>query len=763
MKKRIIVGITILFLFILSVPLFPRDITIIVLDSDFELPLEGAKVRTRDGQEFICDRNGRAIIPAPDNRQIIIHAVYPGYETRPMIIPISGNTFIVHLRLSGFLMGRELIIEASRPGTSETRTGRSIAVTAAEISQTAEIGIIEDVMSTIKLLPGVGHSGVFSAQPSIRGGHPGDMIAALDGFYINNPYFWGGGYSIFDPRIVQSAQLSHGVFSSRYGHTISGLLEVTTKEPSSTETQFELGLNTSATNISLSVPFSGKGGFLFVGRLTYYDLVIAAAKLLSDLIPELSAVEYISRSPYIRSGTLNAHYKFTDNLNLTATGFWGMDGMGAYYDNSRQTGSLETDTVADFDFVNYQGFFTTTLSWNPKNNMLFRLTAGTGYEDRIIDGEMTNNILNRNFSNEFKSNPDYYDLVRWINIPLIPFINDNYSFDNSGQVKLNDFLYNAQGRIDFDWVLSENFMLSAGIQEMFNWYSAAGDQRISLDRMFSSLSADNQNDIKSSLSMLIPADSPVWNQLRVSVPIQFASDNDNYLFTTSGYLLTEYNYGNKFKAELGLRLDHFFITGDGFALSSDPAINPRLNLEYNVLRGDGFLRKMDISAGTGLFSSVSDNVFSAENRYEIDKIRPNRSWTSILGLRFEFPESLSFNIEGYYKYVFDRMYIPMAVNVGDLDINPQFDGEGMVWGLDVMLHKVQSRFWDGWLAYSYNWAKYRDPQGSGFGFGGSGGNSGDWYFPSFHRYHNLNLVMNIKPISNINIYFRFGLASGSPL
>jgi hypothetical protein len=36
----------------------------------------------------------------------------------------------------------------------------------------------------------------------------------------------------------------------------------------------------------------------------------------------------------------------------------------------------------------------------------------------------------------------------------------------------------------------------------------------------------------------------------------------------------------------------------------------------------------------------------------------------------------------------------------------------------------------------------------------------DEYFPAHHRFHNLNLVLNVKPTPCINIYTRFGIASG---
>jgi hypothetical protein len=199
-------------LFAYALPLFARDITVFVKDIDLDLPLEGAVIRSWNGYEYICDEDGKAVIQAPDSFQVNIYATYPGYEIGQILIPVTGEYFTIELGLSGFLQGSELIVEAARPGSSESRTGRSVAVTEKEIAQTGEIGIIEDVMSTIKLLPGVNYTSFFSAQPSIRGGFPGDMIASLNGFYINNPYHWGGGFSIFDPRMVQSAQLSHGVF-----------------------------------------------------------------------------------------------------------------------------------------------------------------------------------------------------------------------------------------------------------------------------------------------------------------------------------------------------------------------------------------------------------------------------------------------------------------------------------------------------------------------------------------------------------------------
>jgi hypothetical protein len=152
--------------------LFARDVEISVHDADLEIPLEGALIRSWDGKDYLCDEAGKAIVEVPDDRQVVIRIAYPGYENGRLLIPVSGDRFSCTLRFGGVMENRELVIEAQAPGTSETKSGRSVAISGETLSRTAEIGFLEDVMTSIKLLPGVGYSGMFNAQPSIRGEIP---------------------------------------------------------------------------------------------------------------------------------------------------------------------------------------------------------------------------------------------------------------------------------------------------------------------------------------------------------------------------------------------------------------------------------------------------------------------------------------------------------------------------------------------------------------------------------------------------------------
>ena len=748
---------TLLFFMGIVFPLliFARDIELIIEDTDLSIPLEGAIIRSWDGSEHIADADGMVRLTVPDDRPVVVFSAYSGYENGRHVLNLGQARYTIGLRLSGTLEGRELIIEAQKPGSSETKTGRSVGLSEKEIAQTAQIGIIEDVMTSVKLLPGVGYSGTFNALPSIRGGDPDDMTAVLDGFYVFNPYFWGGGFSIFDPGMVQSAQLSHGVFSSRYGNTISGLLEIRSKIPSSTETEFEFGLSLSAANVNLSLPISDKGGVMFMGRVTYYDPIIWAAKQLAKAMPSIDAVNSIHVAPYIRSGTITANYRFAPNFDLSLTGFWGSDGVGYLFEDESTDGDLRTDTTTKLDWVNHQGFLIAQVGYNPSNSMLLKATAGIGIDRAKMDANMgydVNNPFSENFKTKFPS--------------LIADIGESYDFLTKDEATEDISLLTAQGRIDYDWEIGKGFLFATGVQELFTKLDYENSQRMYIETAYSDLTAEEKTDFRTETGILpeIEALAGLHVGRYYKSP---ESSTKNKMFTSSAYILMEYaSPGNRFGAELGLRVEHLYLTGKDVTVQSSPVFNPRLSLDYNILKNVGIIESLSATVGTGLFSSqnIMLNLIGDDFTNDDFDLKPNRSWTSVLGTKFEFQQNINLNIEGYYKHVYDRAYIATVPGVqsGEFLHELFFDGKGKVWGFDLMLQKLHSRYWDGWISYSFNYAQYRDPHGLDNDLPiTAGGSSGDdWYFPSYHRFHNINLVANIRPKKQFNLNVRLGLASG---
>ena len=760
-----------------------RDIVIIVEDEDLAMPLEGAVVVLRGGRQYVCDYDGIARITLPDDRPTVVSITYPGYEIFRLSIPAASGDgigdsidpavreqFTAALRLGGIMQGQELVLEAARPETSETRSGRSVAISDRELARTAEIGIIEDVMNSVKLLPGVGYSGMFSAMPSIRGGDPGDLMAVMDGFYLERPYHWMGGISIFDPKMVSGARLSHGVFSARYGHTISGLLEVTSKSPSPTETELEAAIGSSAASLNLSLPLNGRGGILFMGKITYWDTLVWAAQRLSRVVENenLNMINSVSTSPYIRSAALSMNYRITPDMDWRLNAFFGSDGVGANptVDYSQfADDEVEGIMEAMVDYANYQGFLISGLTVSPIPKLALRFTGGVGFIHTITEDYIDNNIT-------ASYNEDFLELLP----PLLSEQLRGKSFtapNVNAEVELVNTIFNAQVRADADIDLGRGFIAAFGVQELYSMWELKQD--ISLDFLEIPVSAliKNPEMLPPQLTPFLPFMQDIPN-LAIIMPRTFDSDTLNHGFTTSAYGLLEYTSPNqRFGTELGLRIDHLYFIGRDFSIQTTPAINPRLNFDFNIFKNRGIIDSFSTTIGTGLFSSINPLLpFFDPNQFDIGQntdlsdieMKFNRSWTSVIGFKFDFYQSYSFNIEGYYKRVFDRGYITADILSGN-EIKPKFnfDGIGNVWGFDLQLQRLESRYLDGWISYTFTWAKYFDPSGGESGVSmGSVDTENDWYFPSFHRFHNSNIVLNIKPLNWFNIAVRFGFASGQP-
>jgi hypothetical protein len=739
-----------------ALPLAAREVSITVIDADLELPLEGARIRVVGGAqgqeaeqgEYECDENGTAVVRLPDDRQAVVQAAYPGYESARLVIPQTGDSFTLAMRLGGVLEGKELVIEARKPAESESRVGRSVTISGAEITQSAQMGIVEDVMNAIKLLPGVGFTGMFNAQPSIRGGDPGDLTAALDGYYVAEPYHWGGGFSIFDPAMTASARLSHGVFSARYGHTISGLLEITSKKASPQEVIFDLGLSSSAVNVNLSYPLNGKGGVMLMGKITYWDPYVLLLKQFVDV------VNYVRVAPYIRDFALNANYRFTDNLELRGSLFIGSDGVSGYWDNPSEVDyaeKIENDMSGEWE--NLLGYALVGLAWNPTNAMLLKSTAGGGFYRRALDAYMTNNIVGVHYSPVFIAQyGGLFGITAGSKYSLKNDIRENYTETNA----------DVQWRADYDWNFAEGFMFAAGAEERYLWNIVDDDASVWNEEFVP--------DLSTVPGLSLPA-VPGF----LHYPVSYTNHTQSGALDSSLYALLEYQSPKRvFSAELGLRLDHLLYIGTDQTIQTLPAVNPRLNIDIVALKDKGVISALTFTAGTGLFSSMTDSLFTIrrDNNIADFELKQNRASTSVAGAKIDFLGGVSLTIEGYYKYVFDRAYRWVTVEssgafAADARSTFKFDGVGHIWGIDVMLQRRESRWVDGWLAYSFNWARYKNPGDRALGANESAAflgsvNAGEWFWPSFHRFHTLNLVLNIKPSQTFTIYTRLGFASGTP-
>lgn len=692
-----------------------QEILVTVIDRDLDFPLEGvALFFSQDSQTlYYTDFDGNALIPFPsDSTAFVLNAHMPGYSEERQRVLRNQESVTVYLSISEIIEGKELVVERKAPEKTDEKSGISIVVDKRQMDTTARIGILPDIMTTIKTLPGIIYSGMWSAQPSVRGGYPEEMGTVLDGVYVLSPFHWGGSVSIFNPSMVENVKMSHGVFSSRYGRATSGLLDVATIEPKSDQIRLDASVSSITTDAFAQIPFTKNAALFIGGSLTYLDTI----PLLYDALPlsEVKIGSVVKQMPFIRDAYSKFSFKPFDRLSIGANIFFGSEGLTIKVDSS--SGSVIGDISAEW--LDIQSFASLNASWLPTDKIHLRLKGAYNlYRDSI-----TISINNHSEDTEF-------------------------DIENTtvGEFSILGTTQLVQGKLDSDILLNQHHIIGFGVEEVFQTLT----------------------DATSSYSLVESRQGA--EETREEESREDAIKANNTL-NSAGYAL--WNFGNDstlVQGELGLRGEHTFIWNKEkeFKLQTLPVVTPRFSMQWSVLENRGIINELILSLGSGLFSQVPESFAYVTSEYgfkDFDLI-PNRTVFQVLGADLNWLDSWNFKLEGYYKYYINRTFgITEMTEDNKLQKTLSSSGTGHITGFDLILQKKNGIHLDGYLSYSFNYARFMNTYST------SGSTSltdgGDplnrFYFPDFHRYNSVNLVLNWRPVSEIVITLNTSFATGVP-
>lgn len=729
MKKELLIVVMIL----LQLPLlFSKELKLEIIDKDLELPLEGVKVVDADnGNSVYTDAEGRALLKVDDERERVIVVIsLIGYETVKKSVKQFDRPLQVYMLIEGVLEGEELVIEEEAVGETDEETGVSTVVDKEELKATAMMGPIEDTMAAIKVLPGVAYSGKFNTNLSVRGGDPQGMTTVLDGFVVRNPYHWGGAFSIFNPNFVDSVKFSPGIFSVKHGMATSSLMEVNSVVP---DDGFKLNaiLSTSTIELFLQTPVGLKdAGLLVGGRLTFYDPIFLLAKpMMEDMGMSFS------RTPYIYDAYLKWFWKPHDRVEWYVNSFFGSDGIGM---KSLANGVDQTKEIAntsDFRWTNYNTFVASGIKALPHDRLFMHFLAGYEFGYSEADSR-TNSKGYREYSTDFVNS--FGALLGGAG---------GYSIDADSAYKQTTIKHSMQTRLDFDVTLHERVMLSAGTGMFldFTGFDMKGEQwRVGYEGGMPSykkrVMSSNMADI------VILQDFVYLNMLFDIVP-------------------------ERLRIETGVRMDHgILFKADGETVNTYPTASPRFNLSFTPVKDLKYLEYLTISSGVGLFSKtpLEQLMLTDDSPIKDFEVSVPKSLTTVAGIELGFPLGFKFKLEGYYKYIFDRFYINSDKSSATSSsyrnaFKIHTDGIGHAAGFDLSFEKKISRYIDGMLSYSFIYSRLYNPQSAAGEDTTLGGEpTGSWYYPSYHRFHSLNIVLNIKPVNWMTITPKLSFATGVP-
>ncbi|MCR5217579.1 hypothetical protein, partial [Treponema sp.] len=174
---------------------FSQELQVLVIDSELEIPLEGVSLTLQSDKKSIIytDEEGQGVIELTDGTSKgVITASLPGYKNVDIEFNSVTEKLVVEMMMYDFVEGAELIVNRAAPENKSEKAGVSQVITKEEMQTTANVGLVEDCMASVRTLPGVSFSGIVGDQPSIRGGEPREMVCLLDGMYTIFPWHWGG-------------------------------------------------------------------------------------------------------------------------------------------------------------------------------------------------------------------------------------------------------------------------------------------------------------------------------------------------------------------------------------------------------------------------------------------------------------------------------------------------------------------------------------------------------------------------------------------
>ena len=733
MKKFILILILIFNCFLIC----SKEVMLLIKDKDIDIPLEGAKVLDKtDNKIYTADKNGKVTFSVKDDLdRIIVTVSLIGYESKSANIKDFDKEIEVKLLITGTLEGKELVIEGKSESKNE-QLGVSKFIDKGKLRSFAERGIIEDVFSALKNLPGVNYTGRFNTNLSVRGGDPDELATVYDGFLIRYPLQWGGTVSIFDPNVVDSVEFSPGIFSAKYGYGTSGLVEINSYKPEN-GVHLNTDAATAAFDAFVQTPLGLKdSGLLFGTRIAFTDL----ANLLNTTINNNTGILF-SVAPYIRNGYLKWYWKPFDRFEWYVNGFIGTDGTESYYNGENGTNSAR-GIFTDFsiNYSNLDTFGVTGFKYLPVDNIQMEFKAGYEYLFNNVNFNVdTHGSLNytQDFINQFGP------LLGGATSFTINDLNSNFSTQNT--------LHSIQTRYDVDFNLTDKITISAGLGGFydFQYYNGFGNIW--------------QTSYQSG--------SPVFERTN------FTIDSENKRFLKYfGYLDFNFNIvPDVFSIEAGIRIDHLFIYAQSFnngVLNFYPAPGPRLLISYSPFRNIGWIDKITFSTGAGLFCNMpltENNSLSGNDKINDYQIAIPQVLETVLGLEFDLKYGFVFKVEGYYKFSYNRYYVNSVVSTTGSTTNyVHSDGIAHISGVEVSIDRKISKYIDGTISYSFIYARYYDP-GTESAFtvplnmmAPTGDPTGVWYYPSFHQFHKMNIELNIHPANFCTITPSFQLASGTP-
>ena len=203
-----------------------------------------------------------------------------GYDSLITAITLKADEILnKKLLLTKGSIGLRTVEVSAQKDADKTKVQVGVTkITPADLKMIPSIGGAPDLAQYLQIVPGIISTGDQGGQLYIRGGTPVQNLVLLDGMTIFNPFHSIGLFSVFDPEIIQKADVYTGGFNAEYGGRISSVMDITTRDGNSKYLTGKISASPFTSSLNLEGPLSkaaneneGSTSFLLSCRGSYLD------------------------------------------------------------------------------------------------------------------------------------------------------------------------------------------------------------------------------------------------------------------------------------------------------------------------------------------------------------------------------------------------------------------------------------------------------------------------------------------------------------
>ncbi|MCX7833080.1 MAG: TonB-dependent receptor [Ignavibacteria bacterium] len=591
-------------------------------------------------------------------------------------------------------------------------------------------GSVEDVLRSLRSLPGVTSPNDFTSQLVIRGSGPDQNLIIMDDVEIFNPYRLYGLVSMFNPETVIDISLITGGFPAKYGDRLSAVLDVTNKEGDRDKTlSIKTNVNIASANLILQGknPLNIPGSWIISSRRTYYDLILGPFAKKAGLITDDSAFPSFEDVQFkIAIGPFSKH-KFIFN------GIFSRDGVDIISGEKRkEPDSVKVDDVTYNNVLSIGWHYIPDAHFISKTTISFYKNSG----DNEFEGDILDPLLDRE-----QFSPEQRDSLKAIGALLGFNFDSKYSFNK----------YSITNRSTY---INKNFTLEFG----------AGVDII-------------KNDLKYTLLLDEQFKAYIRQFPNASALLEDFNIEGKENFRFNGYFVFKSNLWDKFYYQPSIRFDYysylkkFYLSPRiNFGYAFDPLTTLRVAIGV-FYQSPGYEKLIDGQSFYDLTGNVGESL-RAEKSYHlilgIDRWITNQWHLKVEGYLKKFDDLISQKRETAYKYIYtindptnkDPNYIKNPNNwtrsstkvpYDSLTTIPINQGKGTSFGFEVMLERKyigsDTKLY-GWINYSYS-KSTRIRNGIEKPF-------------RFDQTHSINIVLNYRALNWLEIGARWTYATNFP-